>query len=53
MAAMRWIDAEYDEAEGPVRSHYASVLEEPETGGETRDLALEAWEDGHAHVVYY
>ena len=53
MAAMRWINAEYDEAEGPVRSHYASILEEQETGGKTRDLALEAWEDGHPHVVYY
>lgn len=49
----RVIDDYYAGAEGP-QGHYLappSTVAELET--EYRDLALEAYEDGHAHVVYY
>jgi hypothetical protein len=48
----QWIDQFYANAEGP-QSHY---IQRPSVARmltrSSRDLALEAFEDGHQHVVY-
>ena len=45
------IDLEYQEVEGPTSVWICKPSEAPER--ESRDLAMEAYEDGHPHVVYY
>lgn len=49
----RWADEYYERAEGP-QSHY---LERPSKAKKLRaghrDLALEAFEEGHPNVIYY
>ncbi len=47
------IDNQYEWAEGPLYYSFEkpSVAEKIEY--ESRDLALEAFEDGHPHVIYY
>ena len=45
------INYEYDGAEGPTSVWIDTPIEQ-ETR-ESRDLALEAFEDGHPHVIYY
>jgi len=49
-AAQRMINIEYDHAEGPVSAWF----DKPENAqaNESRDLALEAFEDGHPWVVF-
>lgn len=51
MAWVQYCDNEYHYADGPMRIWVARPSEEPERS-ESRDLALEAFEDGHPHVVY-
>lgn len=40
------------EAEGPFWAHQVSKAEFDDLYPESRDLALEAYEDGHPHIVY-
>lgn len=48
---MRWVD-DYDRgAEGPQGWRLSRPSEAP-TRSRSRDLALEAFEDGHPHIVY-
>jgi len=49
-AVERWIDESYEAAEGPLCVGVEHPDKLPEN--ESRDLALEAFEDGHPHVVY-
>lgn len=51
MAVMRHYDRIFNDAEGPV---YGVSIVKPEVKVEyrSRDLALEAFEEGHPHVVY-
>lgn len=51
---MEWVSRENDEhryADGPVNMYIARPSDEPE-GHVSHDLALEAFENGHQHVVY-
>jgi len=52
IAVSKWLDSFHEGAEGPQWWN----LERPSAAGEItaehRDLALEAFEDGHPHVVY-
>ena len=47
-----WEDRLYEEAEGPVWHHRCSKKAYDEFETESRDLALEAHENGHPWVVY-
>ncbi len=49
----KWIDSFYDYAEGPQSHYLAKPSEAKKLKSSSRDLALEAYEDGHSHVVYY
>jgi len=49
-AVERWIDESYEAADGPIHVSIEHPDDLPEN--ESRDLALEAFEDGHPHVVY-
>lgn len=48
-----WEDCMYEDAEGPVWARQVSKSEYDKHQPQSRDLALEAHEDGHPHVVYY
>lgn len=52
MAIQRWLDEKYSDAEGPESYWLVKPSEVEEYEEENRDLALEAFEDGHAHVLY-
>lgn len=52
MSLMRTIHRAYDDAEGPVNYSFCEPQVAKEYNRTTRDLALEAFEDGHAWVVY-
>ena len=52
-AVERFIEKEYEWADGPLRLELASPSECEEVEYESRDLALEAFEDGHPHCLYY
>lgn len=43
----------YDNAEGPLNFRFVTPNEAKQYQGYSRDLALEAFEEGHPHVVYY
>ena len=47
-----WEDRLYEEAEGPMWHHRCSKKAYDEFETESRDLALEAHENGHPWVVY-
>lgn len=53
-SAIRYRDSVYEGAEGPcsVRPLTREEYDEAKPCEETRDLALEAHEDGHPHVIY-
>ena len=46
------MDKVYQYAEGPVRFTLIKPSDRPDQPPEPRDHALEAFEDGHPHVVY-
>lgn len=46
--ALEWREGQYMGAEGPTSVYLVDEVDPPES----RDLALEAFEDGHAHCVY-
>lgn len=52
-AIERFIEKEYEWADGPLRLELARPSECEEVEYESRDLALEAFEDGHPHCLYY
>ena len=43
----------YDNAEGPLNFRFVTPKEAKAFQRYSRDLALEAFEEGHSHVVYY
>lgn len=47
-----WLDEEYEYAEGPHHVHLVHPSKIDKSRNASRDLALEAFEDGHPHVVY-
>jgi hypothetical protein len=49
----RFLERQYEWADGPMRLELASPSECEEIEYESRDLALEAFEDGHPHCLYY
>jgi hypothetical protein len=51
--AWRFRDREYAEAEGPLSVAFVKPSEVQDGFHESRDLALEAFEDGHPHCVFY
>lgn len=52
-AAARAIDRHYDDAEGPMSVAIVPPTKADRHKSTSRDLALEAFEDGHSHIVYY
>lgn len=52
-AVERFIERQYEWADGPLRLELASPSECEEVEYESRDLALEAFEGGHAHCIHY
>jgi hypothetical protein len=51
-AVQQFMDNFYEGAEGP--QHAGIVVPRDDTGSRiTRDAGMEAFEDGHAHVLYY
>lgn len=46
------IDQMYYSAEGPIHWYVARISETKDVCSTSRDLAFEAYEDGHPHVVY-
>jgi hypothetical protein len=52
MAYQKWYDGYMEGAEGPQWASIARPSDVADLKSESRDLALEAFEDGHAHVVY-
>jgi hypothetical protein len=48
----RWIDKKYEHAEGPFHWNLVTPTQAKGIEPSSRDLALEAFEDGHPHVVY-
>lgn len=48
----RMMQRTYADAEGPTYIRFCTPQDAQETNYTIRDLALEAFEDGHAHVVY-
>ena len=48
----RWVDRYHDGAEGPQWTRISRPSRAPKKST-SRDLALEAFEDGHPHVVRY
>lgn len=52
MAEFQGITRRYEDAEGPLQVWFEQPGDYPDCH-ESRDLALEAFEDGHPHVVYY
>ena len=51
-AVARWVDSYMEGAEGPQWWHLSRPSAAPRWSS-SRDLALEAFEDGHPHIVYY
>lgn len=51
-AYIRWEEDQYEWADGPMSIRIVSDEEAATFEGYSRDLALEAYEDGHPHVVY-
>lgn len=47
-----YLERLYDDAEGPVTWSFISPEEQAEFVPQSRDLALEAFENGHPHVVH-
>jgi hypothetical protein len=47
------IERMYYNAEGPIHWHIIRPSDADSVDRSSRDLALEAFENGHAHVVYY
>ena len=52
MAEYQWMEQEYAEAEGPLSIAFRHPDAVDDGRFDSRDLALEAFEDGHAHVIY-
>lgn len=52
MALVRWVYRFYDRAEGPQTWSLAGPGEAEGGVHDVRDLALEAFEDGHPHLIY-
>lgn len=53
VAAFDWLDARLgDWSDGPYYLSVARPSERDSISSTSRDLALEAFEDGHAHVIY-
>lgn len=52
-AEHRSIESAYEWADGPLSIWYERPSEGFENFNNSRDLALEAYEEGHPHVVYY
>jgi hypothetical protein len=52
VAFIRWLDKKLEWAEGPVNWELYSPSETVGIEQTTRDLVMEAFEDGHPHVVY-
>jgi hypothetical protein len=52
VAVERWIDSYHERAEGPQWTRVTTPAEARGLKASSRDLALEAFEDGHQHVVY-
>lgn len=48
----RWMDEQYSHAEGPESYWLVKPSEVDDYKEKNRDLALEAFEDGHSHVLY-
>jgi hypothetical protein len=48
----RWAENEYAGAEGPHNMHLVNPDQIDRSRNGSRDLALEAFEGGHSHVVY-
>ena len=48
----KWLDDEYEYAEGPHNVQLTHPDNIDKSRNASRDLALEAFEDGHPHVVY-
>lgn len=46
------IERQYEHADGPLSFQLAKPSDVSEFEGYTRDLAMEAFEDGHNHVIY-
>lgn len=53
MNLFKYINAAYDDAEGPLSWYFIPTREAKRIKRSSRDLALEAFEEGHSHVVYY
>jgi hypothetical protein len=49
----RWLNEKYEQAEGPESYWLVKPSEVEDHEEQNRDLALEAFEDGHSHVLYY
>jgi hypothetical protein len=52
-AVLAYIDRQYENAEGRLHFDVLRPSEAKDVESSSRDLALEAFEDGHPHVVYY
>jgi hypothetical protein len=52
VAFIRWLDKKLEWAEGPVNWELYNPSETVGIEQTTRDLAMEAYENGHPHVVY-
>lgn len=53
VAVEKWLDDYNDGAEGPQWTSIWKPSEARELRSSSRDLVLEAYEDGHPHVIYY
>jgi hypothetical protein len=51
-ALKRWYEDHVSSLDGPESLNFIHPSKVDKTKNESRDLALEAWEDGHPHVVY-
>ena len=51
-SAQKFIDNLYEGADGAVWYEYAKPSADDDIAVETRDLALEAYENGHNHIIY-
>lgn len=47
-----YIDQLYEDAEGPTNWHIERPSDTKDFRSSSRDLALEAFEDGHPHLIY-
>ena len=51
-STQKFIDNLYEGADGPIWYEYAKPSDAENITVETRDLALEAYENGHNHIIY-